>query len=52
MISLFKSTYAGKDLFFNMKYTKNHLRTRLRDDHQDDVLLLLSKNISPDMEKL
>ena len=35
-----------------MKYIKSYLRIRLRDDHLDDVLLLLSTNISPNVEKL
>ena len=52
MMSLFGSTYACEQLFSKMKYTKSNLRTRLRDDHLDDVLLLSSTNISPDVEKL
>lgn len=52
MTSLFGSTYACEQLFSKMKYTKNQLRTRLSDDHPDDVLLLSSTNISPDVEKL
>ena len=52
MVSLFGSTYACEQLFSKMKYTKSRLRTRLRDDHLDDVLLLSSTNISSDVEKL
>ena len=52
MISLFGSTYTCEQLFSKMKYTKSHLRTRLRDDHLDDILLLSSTNISPDVENL
>ena len=52
IISLFGSTYTCEQVFSKMKYTKNHLRTRLRDDHLDDILLLSSTNISPDVDKL
>ena len=52
MKSLFESTYTCEQLFSKMKYTKSHLKTRLCDDHLDDVLLLSSTNIPPDVEKL
>ena len=52
MISLFGSTYACEQPFSTMKNTKSHLRTKLHDDHLDDVLLPSSTNISPDVEKL
>ena len=40
MISLFENTFACKQFFSKMKYAKSNLRTRLRDDLLDDVLLL------------
>ena len=48
----FGSTYAFEQLFFKMKYTKSHLRSRLCDDHLDNVFLLSLTNISPDVDKL
>ena len=47
LISLFGSTYACEQHFSKMNYTKSHIRTRLRDDHLDDLLLQSSTNISP-----
>ena len=35
-----------------MKFTKSHLRKRWRDNYLDDVSLLSSTNISPDVEEL
>ena len=35
-----------------MKHAKIHLITKLRDDQEDNVLLLLSTYISPDVVKL
>ena len=40
------------NIFPKRKSTKSNFRTKLGDDHQDDVLLLLSANILPDVEKL
>ena len=40
------------NIFSKMKYTRSYLRTKLRDDHLDDVFLLSSINISPDLERL
>ena len=40
------------NFFPKMKYAKSHLRIRLYDDHLDDVLLLSSTNVSPDVVKL
>ena len=40
VISLCGSGYTCEQLFSKMKYIKNHLRTRFRDDHLDFVFLL------------
>lgn len=52
MASLFGSTYLCEQLFSKMKHTKNHLRTRLTDAHLDNVLLLASTSLTPNIEKL
>lgn len=52
MASLFASTYACEQLFSKMKHSKNLVRSRMSDGHLDDVLLLASTTISPDMQKL
>ena len=40
------------NIFFQIKYSKSHLRTELCDDHLNDVLLQSSTNMSPDVEKV
>ena len=40
------------NLFSDMKYTKSHFRTRLRDDHQHDVWLVSLTDISSDGKNL
>ena len=52
LMIVFGNTYAFEQHFSKMKYTKRHLSIRLRDDHLDDVLLLWSINILPDVKKL
>ena len=52
MASLFGSTYVCEQLFSKMKYCKNQLRTKRTDVHLDDVLLLSSTNLSPNVEVL
>lgn len=38
--------------FYKRKYIKSHLKTKLLDQDMNNVLLLSSTNISPDVEKL
>lgn len=52
MTSLFGSTYQCEQLFSKLKYTKNNLRTRLTDSHLNNVLLLASTGLTPNIEKL
>lgn len=56
--SMFGSTYTCEQLFSKMKYTKSKLRTKITDEHLENVLRLAASNksnstiISPDVEKL
>uniref|UniRef100_A0A0L8I0Q3 HAT C-terminal dimerisation domain-containing protein n=1 Tax=Octopus bimaculoides TaxID=37653 RepID=A0A0L8I0Q3_OCTBM len=50
--SLFGSTYQCEQLFSKLKQTKNNLRTRLTDNHLDNILLLASTSLKPNIEKL
>lgn len=52
MTSLFGSTYQCEQLFSKLKYTKNNLRTRLTDSNLNNVLLLASTGLTPNIEKL
>ncbi|XP_069767039.1 general transcription factor II-I repeat domain-containing protein 2-like isoform X2 [Narcine bancroftii] len=52
MASLFGSTYVCEQLFSKMKYVKNHLRTNMTNGHLNDILLLASTTISPNIEML
>ena len=49
---LFGSTYVCEQLFSRMKYAKNKLRTRLKDDHLETVMRLSTSTISPDVIRL
>ena len=49
---LFGSTYVCEQLFSRMKYGKNKLRTRLKDDHLENVMRLSTSTISPDVIRL
>uniref|UniRef100_A0A8C4N1B3 SPIN-DOC-like zinc-finger domain-containing protein n=1 Tax=Eptatretus burgeri TaxID=7764 RepID=A0A8C4N1B3_EPTBU len=50
--SLFGSTYSCEQLFSRMNLTKNKTRAQLTDAHLQDVLLLASSSIKPDIESL
>ena len=52
MASMFGSTYTCEQLFSSMKLAKSKLRTQLTDDHLQDVMILASSNLSPDLQKL
>ena len=52
LASLCGSTCVCKQLFLKMKHYKNQLRTKVTDAHLDDILLLSSTNLSPNVEVL
>ena len=52
MTSLFGSTYSCEQLFSKLKHTKSKLRAALTDGHLDNVLLLTSTSLPPNIEKL
>ena len=52
MASMFGSTYVCKQLFSSMKVTKSKLRTQLNDGHLQDIILLATSNLTPDLHKL
>ena len=49
---LFGSTFTCEQLFSKMKFTKSITRTRLTDDHLNDVLRIATTDIMTDFEKL
>ena len=52
ILTMFGSTYRCEQLFSKMKYTKSRLRSQISDRHLNDVLLLATSTIEPDMEAL
>ncbi|XP_076034518.1 general transcription factor II-I repeat domain-containing protein 2-like [Oratosquilla oratoria] len=52
IVAMFGRTYCCEQLFSKMKYTKSHLRSQLSDRHLNDILLLSTSTIEPDMEIL
>ena len=52
MASMLGSTYTCKQVFLTMKFTKSKLRSLISDALLEDVLLLASSDLSPDVEKL
>ena len=52
MASMFGSTYVCEQLFSSMKVTKSKLRTQLNDSHLQDIILLATSNLTPDLHKL
>ena len=52
MASMFGSSYTCEQLFSTMKFTKSKLRSRISDAHLENVQLLASSDLSPDVEKL
>ena len=49
VIAMFGSTYSCAQLFSKMKYCKNKLRSQLTDEHLNDILLLNSSSLEPDI---
>ena len=52
IVAMFSTTYCCEQLFSKMKYTKSHVRTQLSDRHLNDILLLSTCFIEPDIETL
>ena len=51
-VDIFGDTYCCEQLFSKMKYTKYRLRSLFSDRHLNDILLLSSSSIEPDIEIL
>jgi len=52
MASVFGSTYKCEQVFSSMKFNKSKLRTQVTDEHLQDVVLLASSNLPPELQKL
>ena len=52
MASMFGSTYVCEQLFSSMKVTKSKLRKQPNDGHSQDIILLATSNLTPDLHKL
>ena len=52
MASMFGSIYVCEQLFSCMKVTKSKLKTQLNDSHLQDINLLATSNLTPDLHKL
>ncbi|KAG0714799.1 General transcription factor II-I repeat domain-containing protein 2 [Chionoecetes opilio] len=52
IVAMFGSTYCCEQLFLKMKYTKSRIRSQLSDRHLNDILLLSTSSIDPDIESL
>ena len=52
IVAVFGGTYCCEQFFFKMKYTKYRLRSLLSDRHLNDIILLSSSSIEPDIEVL
>ena len=52
MASMFGSTYVCEQLFSSTKVTKRKLKTPLNDAFLQDILLLVTSNLTPDLHKL
>ena len=52
MATMFGSTYMCEQLFSTIKFRKGKLRSRVADAHLQDVLVLASYDLSPDVKKL
>ncbi len=50
MVATFGGTYCCEQLFSKMKYTKSRIRSVLSDRHLNDILLLSSLSVEPDIE--
>ncbi|VDL97522.1 unnamed protein product, partial [Schistocephalus solidus] len=49
VIAMFGSTYSCEQLFSKMKFCKNKLRSQLTDNRHNDILLLNSSSLEPDI---
>ena len=49
VIAMFGSTYSCEQLFSKMKFCKNKLHSQLTVDHLNDILLLNSSSLEPDI---
>ena len=49
VIAMFGSTYSCEQLFSKMKLCKNKLHSQLTVDHLNDILLLNSSSLKPDI---
>ncbi|VDL90618.1 unnamed protein product [Schistocephalus solidus] len=49
VIAMFGSTYSCERLFSKMKFCKNKLRSQLTDNRLNDILLLNSSSLEPDI---
>ena len=52
VFAIFGSTYACEQLFSQMKFCKNRLRSRLTNEHLNDVLLLSCSSQKPDIKAI
>ena len=52
IVAVFGSTYICEQLFSKMKYAKNRLRTNLTDENLNNILLLASTSVAPDLTLL
>ena len=52
IVAMFGGTYCCEQLFSKVKYTKFRLRSLLSDRHLNNIILLSSSSIKPDIEIL
>jgi len=52
MASMFGNAYACEQLFSSVKPSKGELRTQLTSDHLQDIMLLASSNLPPQLQNL
>ena len=52
VVAMLGGTYCCEQLFSKMKYRKSRLRSLLSDRHPNDILLLSSSSIEPDIDTL
>ena len=51
-INVWQHLYVCEQLFSSMKVTKSKLRTQLNHGHLQDILLLVTSNLTSDLHKL
>ena len=52
IVAMFGSTYCCEQLFSKMRHTKSRLRSKLSDCHLNDIFLLSTSSIEPDIQAL